>query len=182
MKLAGVFCACFASYLFESRQIRQASTVGCHAVDLSTYLLVCLTPTASWKCFLTQWRLYRHISNPTIFLHPSFIASAPVRSSYQCQKPAVHPSKQLGYLRKNWVMVKQVKLAMGSWSLLAFPITIDKPRGLKASSGWLWNLTVFHIGLDFVHFSWLAMTWKAFEKKTRLPQMQAYCKHYFKIF
>lgn len=46
-------------------------------------------------------------------LHPPLPPSAPVHSSHQHQKPTDPLGKQLCYLRKTWVMAKQVKLAMG---------------------------------------------------------------------
>lgn len=82
--------------------------------------LNCLVEVFSKPVVLVDTQTLAHTK--TIFLHPSFLPSAPARSSYQHQKPVVHPGKQLGYLRKNWVMVKQVKLTMGSGGLLAFPL------------------------------------------------------------
>lgn len=92
----------------------------------------------------------------TIFLHPSSLPSAPARSSYQHQKPVVHPGKQLGYLRKNWVMVTQVKLAMGSGACWRFHYyrSTTEPKGLEWTEHWLtWK------SHSFPHNFWLSWLW-----------------------
>lgn len=125
MKPSRVLSVCFECELAYTRQNLASSccqTPCCILIHFSASLphMKCLMEVFSEPVVLEDTQTLAHTK--TVFLHPSFLPSAPARSSYQHQKPVVHLGKQLCYLRKNWVMVKQVKLAMGSGGLLPFSL------------------------------------------------------------